>query len=528
MIEAPVKAVEFRQYQHDAAEALYAALENPENRPVAAIPTGAGKTHIMGLFFQKYLKENPDHQLTVLSHTQDILEQDYNTLHQYFPAFDIGLYSAGLGSKETGQITVAGIQSAIKAPEKFRWTNLFMIDEAHSVNHKKAGSYRTLLDSSFGRITGMSATVFRSGHGYIYRGPTALFNNLACDYTSLTEFNKLVHEGYLCKLISVEPELHLDSKGVKKTADDYNIKALSKEHNKDDITKAAIKECLYYGKLRKKWLVFAIDIEHADQINKLLNEAGIDSKVLHSRMREDRGYVVDQFKHHKLRALVSVGMITTGFDAPNVDLIVMLRPTLSAVLHVQMLGRGLRVAPNKENCLVLDFAGNLSELGPINNVQVPNPKLKLINREPPTKTCPECRTITYPQAKVCESCGHVFEFKTRLSSQANEAPAMAGLGEKTTKWLKVDSVSYNRHSKIGSPDSIRVVYQCGIRIIHDWICPDHSGFAGRKAIHMLRVRGYMGPYSTNAVLKNCEQLKVPKSILVDFSDKYLSVVNAQF
>jgi len=520
---------ETRQYQVDAANALWEAIQTPGKLPVIAVPTGAGKTVIMGLFFERYIKEYPDNQILVLSHTQDILEQDAESLQNFFPDRHIALYSAGLGRKEHDQITVGGIQSVIKNPDLFRWTNLVMVDEVHSVNHAKVGSYRKLLDNMHAQIIGMSATVFRSGHGYIYKGKNTLFNHLAYDLTSIANFNKLVEDGYLCKLISVEPDTQLDSSRVKKSGGDYNVKALSNAHDQDGITRAAIKEAKHYGRNYKKWLVFAIDIEHANNICRSLNRNGILSRVLHSRITADRTTVIDSFKQGNVRALVSVGMITTGFDAPNVDLILMLRPTMSAVLHVQMIGRGLRIHPGKKHCLVLDYSGNTSRLGPINNVLVPK-EVKKGGGEAPTKTCPKCKTITYPRAKFCESCNHEFIFESKLTTTSSkEAIVEEGkFPPSKERWLTVERALYNIHRKPNSPAILMVTYHCGLQRIKEYLCLDHNGYAGRKAAHIVGYRGYQGDLTTIDVYRNRRSLKVPKQILVDFSSKYPQIQNSKF
>jgi len=521
---------EDRQYQLETADAMWEAIQDPECKPVVAVPTGAGKTVIMGLFFKRYLKVFPDNQILVLSHTKRILEQDTRALESFFPDVEIGVYSAGLNRKEHRQITVGGIQSVIKNPNLFRWTNLVLVDEVHSVSHKAEGSYRKLLDGMFATITGMSATVFRTGHGYIYEGKGTIFNTLAYDLTSVKNYNKLVEDGYIAPLIAVAPETQLDSTKVKKSAGDYNVKQLSETHDKKVITDAAIQDALYYGKNYSHWLVFAIDIEHAEHINESLNDRGINSGVLHSRINGDEDEILKDFDTGKIRALVSVGMITTGFDSPHVDLILMLRPTMSAVLHVQMAGRGTRIHTGKKHCLYLDYAGNTGRLGPINNVIVPKQAKEDGTGEAPTKTCPICSTITYTRAKVCDSCGHEFVFETNLVTLAGTADIVEGDHAQPAKdkWLTVTRVMYAIHRKPGAPDSLLVTYHCGLTRVKEWWCINHRGFAGRKAQSMVQYRSYRGPMDTHSVYKARATLDVPKQILVDFSAKFPNILNARF
>ena len=512
-----------RQYQQDTVDALWNVVKNqPGKNPVIAVPTGAGKTVIMGMFIKKYIEEYPHDRVVVLSHTQDILEQDYEALGEFFNR-EIGLYSSGLNSRTVEQITVAGIQSAYRQPKKFAFTNLYLIDECHTVSHKAQGMYRNLLGRTPSVKVGMSATVFRTGHGYIYENG-ALFDWLAYDLTSIENFNKLVSDGYLTKLISLSTSLQLDSDKVKKSAGDYNIKDLSKAHDKESITNEAVQEVIKYGQNYKKWLIFAIDIDHADSICATLRSNDIDADVLHSRMDSDRKHVTNLFKTGSTRALVSVGMVTTGFDAPNVDMVVLLRPTMSAVLHVQMVGRGLRVAPGKDHCLVLDFAGNTARLGPINDVQVPKQKGEGTG-EAPTKVCPECSVILPASVRECSICGHEFKFQIKITATSDTSEIVA---KSKDRWLNVTSVQYQIHKKIGKPDSVLVIYHCGISRVKDWVHPEHGGYAGRKADHWLRRRGYTGSHDSKSVVDRSHTIAEPKRILVDYSEKYPNIKETEF
>ena len=524
--------LEHRQYQEDAAKAWFADIEPGECSPLIAIPTGAGKSVILCKTIEMYLNKNPHDRITILSHTKKIIKQDYDTLCEFFPDKNIiAIFSAGLKQKNKEQITVGGIQSVVNFPELFKWDNLFIVDEAHTVNHKNSGSYRKLFESCHGTKAGMSATIFRSGHGYIHEGKNRLFDKLSYDLTSIDNFNKLIDDGYLTDLITVKTKTQLDSSNVKVSAGDYNLKDLSKAHDREAITKAAIRDAIYYGKNYKKWLVFAIDIKHAEHITAELNKSGIKSAVLHSRMSDNEDGVLEDFAENDTRALVSVGMITTGFDSPHVDLILMLRPTKSALLHVQMIGRGLRVFAGKKHCLILDYAGNTERLGPINNVIIPKSKESKMKGLIPTKTCPVCSTVTYPSARTCLSCNFRFVFKVKITPETSSADIIKK-GWKppvnVEKWLNVTKVIYRIHKKIGAPDSILVTYYCGLTRVKEWWCLDHGGYAGRKALHQVKYRGYHGEVSTHAVYKDRDKLRKPKRIFVNLTAKYPEILNSQF
>lgn len=504
------------------------------HNPLIAIPTGGGKTIIMGRFIYDFLEQYPFSNILVVSNTQEILEQNYEALCKFFPKINIGLFSAGLKSKSIEKITVAGINSIYKKPELFTNFHICVIDECHTIPPSPKSMYRQFIEKSkIPKYVGMSATIFRRGVGFIHKGKDAIFNKLSYDLTSTANFNRLIEEGYLCRLISKQADTLLDTNGVKITAGDFNTKQLSEKCDREEITKAAIKELIKIGtKNYKSWLVFAIDIKHAEHINQELKKHGYKSETLHTKKKINRKEIIRDFKSGKIQVLVSVGMVTTGFDAPNVDLIVLLRPTASPVLHVQMIGRGLRILNGKSHCLVLDFAGNIMRLGPINNVTIPTPKgKKKLNLPPPMKVCPDCGCHMATMAKVCDICGHKFKFKQKIKSQADDVDVIQ-VETKQTKWEQVHEIYYYIHKKVGSPDSLKVVYLTLEGSISEYICLDHSGYAQFIAKNWVKFR-WKGeksliPKNIKELFKNHALLREPKEILIDVSSQYKKILDVNF
>ena len=505
--------------------------------PIAVAPTGSGKTAIMCGFIDEYITKNPMHNILVLSHVKEILQQDEEAITEYFDGFPIGIYSAGLREKSIKKITVAGIQSAWRKPELFSGFDVVLIDECHRINTKQIGMYRKLLKSIGGEednvtAVGLTATPFRLGHGFIHKGDNALFNKIAHDLSSTENFNKLVDDGFLTKLIARNTDEDMQSKlrRIKVRAGDYSIEELSTTFDREPITERICKEIIQYGKNYKKWLIFAIDIAHAEHVTETLVKMGIEADYVHSKMEGDREEVIHAFRVGSIQAIVNVDVLTTGFDVPSIDLIAMLRPTHSASLHVQMLGRGMRTAEDKDHCLVLDFAGNTERLGPINDVVVRSKKATTgVVGGAPVKTCPVCRTYCHTSAKECPSCGHIFEFLSHLRDRASDAEVMA----KTQKfeWHDVQSVFYYRHEKYGSPDSMKVVYSCGLKTVTEYICFDHTGYAGRKAanwVHFRMPRFTNLPTDVPELLSIARTLAQPKQIYCNIHGKYPEIKDAKF
>lgn len=528
-------ALVLRWYQEEAPDALLLEVERDKDvHPIAVVPTGAGKTIIICEFINKYLSKYPTKDILVLSHVEEILEQDYEAIDDYFEGVEIGLYSAGLGSRTIKKITVAGIQSVYRKAKDFQNVGVVVIDECQLVTTRGNGMYRTLLKAMPAQYVGVTATHFRLGHGYIHEGEGALFNSKAYDLSSRENFNRLVEEGYLSELVSKATDFELDTKGLKTQMGDYVSKEMSDTFDRKEITKKAVAEIIKYGKNYKKWLIFAIDIEHAENICKEFIANGISCVAIHSKMEGNRKQAIKDVKAGKYRATVNVNVLATGFDVPDIDLIASLRPTQSPVIHVQSIGRGLRVSIGKDHCLVLDFAGNIGRLGPINDVIIKT-KGKGKGGKPVIKKCPECDMYHHPSVRVCDNCGHKFVFKSALTSVATTKDVVAKnlptKPEPIIGWIDVEHTLYSLHMKPGKTSSMLVTYKCGLTSIKEWICIDHKGYPGHKAKNWVRFRlpkGATQPNNLQELYQIKNQLKLPKRIRVDTTNRYPIIHNAEF
>jgi DNA repair protein RadD len=249
--------------------------------------------------------------------------------------------------------------------------------------------------------------------------------------------------------------------------------------DKEAVTRAAVSEIMAYGADRKSWLAFCSGVDHAHHVAEEFRSRGISCETIFGDTpKDERDRIIAAFKRQEIRALASMGVLTTGFNAPAVDLIAMLRPTKSAGLYVQMAGRGTRLAPDKRNCLVLDFAGNVSRHGPIDLVRPRKPG-EAGDGAAPTKLCPECDAIVPSAVRACPECG--YEFPREVVKIAPTASTLAILSGRRDRWVEVTSVSYKKHTKEGSPPSLRVDYHCGLVIHKEWVCFEHQGYARLKA-----------------------------------------------
>jgi DNA repair protein RadD len=191
-----------------------------------------------------------------------------------------------------------------------------------------------------------------------------------------------------------------------------------------DITYRALTEAVQIGQSRRSWTAFASGIDHAIHIAEMLRGTfGIDAAEVHSKMPDkERDRRIEAYKRGELRCIVNKDILTTGFDHPPIDLILMLRPTMSTGLWVQMLGRGTRpydpaingylpgFPTKKFDCCVLDYAGNTRRLGPINDPVIPKPKGKGRAGDAPVKICDACGAYNHTSARFCLVCNNEFTF----------------------------------------------------------------------------------------------------------------------
>lgn len=525
-----MKKFDNRYYQDEASDAAIEVVSEKLKDSMGSIivlPTGAGKTHVISLIIEKYLKKF-NKKILVLSHVKEILQQNYSSLSNYLD-MDIGLYSSGLDSATICDVTVAGIQSVHRKSHLFDDVGLVLIDECHLVNDVDEGMYRKFMNEfSEANVIGLTATPFRA-RGYIHLIESSIFGSICYDLSSKNNFNRLVKEGYLCRLISKATDMDMDTKGVHTIAGDYVNKELDLRFNTDSVTEQALVEVLRFTKKYKKILIFAINIDHAERIRELFNEFGVNTGIVHSEMDDERETVIDRFKEGFYHALVNVNVLTTGFDVPDIDLIVLLRPTKSLTVYVQSVGRGLRVSPNKTHCLVLDFAGNTAFHGPINDVNIKQKGESKGDGEPITKNCPKCNCINHPKNKYCDACNHEFEFKVAIS---NESSVHSIVAEDERIWVDVDQVMISRHKKAGKPDSVRVDYECGLRIFSQWMAINSiSGYAAHKAKYSLSEIMDLPEdfsYDIKDILNLQGSVKKPKRILVNVTERYPRIEETQF
>ncbi len=542
-----------RDYQVYARQSIYDYfVHNPEGDPIVAMPTGTGKSIVIADFLESIFKQYPYQRVMMLTHVKELIEQNYEKLMTIWPAAPAGVYSSGIGRKDTIQpIIFGGIASVVKNMAKFGRRDLLLIDEAHLVNPAEEGMYRQAINAlkevnPHLRIIGFTATPWRLGHGKITED--GIFTDICCDMTGIEPFNWLIAQGYLMPLIPKRTQLTLDTEGVHKRGGEFIASELQTAVNKREITIQAIKEAIASGADRRCWLVFAAGVEHAIDIAGIMNEMGIPAVAIHGQLTKvERETALRDFKSGRYRAAVNNNILTTGFDHPAIDLMLILRPTSSPVLWVQILGRGTRPlfapgfdittlegrlaaieAGGKENCLVLDFAANTKSLGPINDPKIPRKKGEG-GGEAPVKECPQCDTYNHASARLCAYCGHEFLIQTKLK-QAASTTELVKSSMPITEVFKVDHITTAIHVKLGGSTSVKVAYYCGLKFFNEYVSIDHENGGVRKmARDWWRARSTdEPPTTTNDLLERSGTLKAPTHIRVWTNKPYPQVMAACF
>jgi DNA repair protein RadD len=492
-----------RPYQQRALTQLYAWFELNEGHPCIVAPTGSGKSHIIAALCKDALQNWPETKILMLTHVRELILQNAEKMREHWSDAPLGIFSASIGKKDLGkEITFAGIQSIRKRAEQLGHIDIIIIDECHLVSHNDEGSYRKLITdltiiNPHLRVIGLTATPFRLGHGLITDKP-AIFDALI-EPVSIEE---LVELGYLSTLRSKRTALHLDTSDVHKRGGEFIESELQAAIDTEKNNREVVEEVLKLAGDRKSWIFFCSGVDHAHHISTLLNEHGIVSDCVTGATKKiDREKILDDFKAGKIQAITNANVLTTGFDHPDIDLLVMLRPTMSASLYVQMAGRGMRPKSHTDHCLVLDFAGNVAMHGPVTNVQ-PSKKKGESEGDAPSKVCEHCHEICHISAKICPHCKEPFPPPPEKKFILHNDDIM---GIKPNGELAVLTWVWRKQvSRTSGKPMLSVTYYGGLsdKPVTEYLTVGYMGYAGEKAMKTL----YNLAQSSGASLTGAESM----------------------
>lgn len=414
-----------RPYQQEAVDKTLDYFRKQRDPALIVLPTGAGKSLVIA-----EIAGVAQGRVLVLAHVKELVEQNHAKLGSY--GEKAGIYSAGLNRKDfNSKVTFGSIQSVARASDDFfKSFSILIIDECHRVSLDENSQYFKVMKKLKKTnpnlcILGLTATPYRLGMGWIYE-----YNHRGILYSNEKKFfKKCIYDlplSYMIKNKYLTPPIKIDAPIACYDFSSLKLKTDSGKYSLTDIqnvlteqkrvTPGIIKHIVNEAKDRKGVMIFTSSVSHAEEILQLLpkEESAI---IVGETIDAERDQIILDFKERKLKFLVNVSVLTTGFDAPHVDLIAILRPTESVSLYQQIVGRGLRLSPGKKDCIVLDYTGQ------DHNIFKPE-----IGEKKPTEDsevvyipCPSCGFINHFWGRV-DKAGNIEEHYGRMCKGAFEDP----------------------------------------------------------------------------------------------------------
>lgn len=360
---------QLRDYQVEAVEKAVTFLRDPKNKNngILVLPTGSGKSLVIASIIKRLQEPT-----IVFQPSKEILEQNYNKLLSY--GYKASIYSASLNSKVISPITFATIGSVNGKADLFRQFKYILIDECHFVNPKK-GMYKeflTLLGHI--KVLGLTATPYRLSSdgwgGSILKFLTRTRPRVFKDVVYYVQNKTLFDRGYLAKLqyFNVDEGFDREKLQVNSTGADYTDKSLRQYYEQVNFKDRILH---YIQRLikaqRQSILVFTSFVEESRYLVQRLPDAALVSA---KSSKSERESIIKGFRAGKIKVVCNVGILTTGFDYPELSTIVLARPTMSLALYYQMIGRGIRPHYSKPSTWIIDLCNNNSLFGKVEDMEI--------------------------------------------------------------------------------------------------------------------------------------------------------------
>ncbi len=544
--------LELRYYQRDALDALYAYWANGGGNGLIVLPTGAGKALVIAKLIEELLADYPDLRIINVTHSANLVAQNYREFVGISPFAPAGIYSAGLGRRDArAQILFAGIQSIANRVEELGDIDLVIVDEAHAISRNADTLYgkffRTVRKRNpDSRTCGTTATDYRMDSGRLTddlendeeinaaTGQPSRFK-LFDDVVYEIGIGELMEKGFLTPLRSQKTTAKIDLKGVGIRGGDYIPGQLASAAER--IIEEAVAEDMAMSADRRAGLFFSTSKENARHIRDAIRRHGRTCEALTSDNAHEQDKIFEAFKRGDIWAISSVSMITTGTNFPFVDFISLILSSKSAGKIVQILGRGTRNCDGKHDCLIADHGKNLAYHGPIDQIRPKAPGKG--EGEQPKKLCPQdgtdlegktgCGELIPISVMTCHCCGYIFppSEEEKITASADTAPVLS-----TEKpWSTVTNRRFFHHpGKAGKPDTVKISYTLGLgRVANEWQCPAHAGYPKSKADRYWKDHGGQSPFPKNVLewLERQDELRPTVEIQLDYekNHKYPEVVS---
>ncbi|KAG0649265.1 ATP-dependent helicase irc3 [Hyphodiscus hymeniophilus] len=361
-VNAPFK-IQLRKYQEECIQAVLTNLKEGHKRLGVSLATGAGKTVIFTQLIDRV--EPPSEsasQTLILAHRQELVEQAARHCTNAYPTKTVEIEMGSMHASGTADITVASVQSIISGdriskfdPARFK---LLLVDEAHHIvapGYMKTLEYFRLSQAQADSpaLVGVSATLSRFDGMRLGAAIDQIVYH--------KDYIDMIGENWLSDVMFTTVQSKADISRVKKGANgDFQPAELSSVVNTDAINEITVRSWLAKAGGRKSTLVFCVDLAHVAGLTNKFREHGVEAQfVTGNTSKQERSARLDSFRRGEFPVLVNCGVFTEGTDIPNIDCVLLARPTRSRNLLVQMIGRGMRLHPGKKDCHIIDMVASL-------------------------------------------------------------------------------------------------------------------------------------------------------------------------
>jgi DNA repair protein RadD len=420
------------KYQALAIAELWASLFI-RSKALCVMATGSGKTWVFSKFIKMAKKKKYDFSCLVLVNQVRLVEQAVKSINEVSGEDLCSIYCHSLGEKDMSKVaTVGTIQSIFNYPKRF---NLIIVDEAHTLSKRHLDFIKRCREINPRlKVMGFTATPFNKD-GLIY-GEGKFFEKL--DYQLSIE--KIRDMGFLVPYTLKSSKDKFDVSKLKKYGNDYRQKELDELTKDEKKIYAQVEDMMSRVGDRKKIVILCINIRHSEMISEAIS-CYEDCIVQHSKIKESR---LGDFEKGSVRFLASVNQVSEGYDFPLVDCIVFMRPTRSPRFMVQAVGRGLRIADGKKNCLVLDYGDVFMHCGTPDKPVIFEKESKSSGKKAEVKAtikvCPSCQAYVGVSFEICD-CGHKFKAEVNLK-KLNEKPSLSLGFVQTPRQMLVSAIKY--------------------------------------------------------------------------------------
>jgi len=468
------------------------ALREHDAHPLISLPTGSGKSIVQADLVRRLIQEEDADRIFCVTHRRELIAQNAEKLRMSLNGTSVGIFSAGLRRKDVmDRVICAQIQSCYQSVGMMcamGKVSHVIIDEAHLFPHTGTGQYRKWWDRMRERnpdirAVGMSATCYRTDSGDLTQGH--VFTEIAYE----ASLKRLINDGYLAPLISkvTARGAQADLSKVQKRRGEFAPGQLQSAMDQDALIQATLDEIESLCADRRSWLIFCSGVDHAHHVREALVSRNISCETVTGKTdTHTRDRILHDLKTGRLRAVTNADILTVGFDCPRIDFIGLLRPTLSPGLFVQMVGRGLRLHPDKADTLILDYGGNIQRHGTLDAIRMREPGDK--KGTAPTKVCPVCTAEIPLAATECPECHADIRSeerpKPKHDAEASEQEIIGTGAPIEAVNETVTEVQYAYHrGRNGKPPTMKVTYRLQGKPapVSEWVCIEHDGWARTRA-----------------------------------------------